>query len=154
MGNTWRAFTILIFSVFAIAIVVFAVNVGSKSGPPVAFILFFSFAALWNAYWFLFRMAYEVSFDDHDLQWRAPLRSGTLPLLELTVIRPQKLSPNVYLFESTGRRPVLMMLARGSLDLIRDVNVAAPQVTVKIGRTATLWGRGGRFKWGGYRRLS
>ena len=68
-----RPLTVAVFGALGIAGVAMLVNlVAGGSGPPAAFVLFWVAAYGWNAYWWLFRIAYEVAVvRGSTLRWRS-----------------------------------------------------------------------------------
>ena len=52
-------------------------------GPPGWFMALWVGALAWNAYWWLFRVAYVLELSDTELRWRAPLAHGTVPVRAL-----------------------------------------------------------------------
>ncbi len=67
----------------------------------------------WNAYWFLMRFAYAVEVEDGVLRWRAPLRSGTVPVAGLRRLRPSWLFSNIEVLEIEGGPALLVWAVRG-----------------------------------------
>ncbi|MDQ1541895.1 MAG: hypothetical protein QOH29_2621 [Actinomycetota bacterium] len=135
----YRIQVIAMFVVFAVVAVVLVVNLATgASGPPIGFSVFWIAAVVWNAYWFLLRVAYRVDLQDHELRWRAPLKSGTIPLDTLREIRPSRMSSNVELFEWDGGRPLIVFAMKGLRDFCAVIQAATPHVGVRFGWQARL----------------
>jgi hypothetical protein len=78
-------YRLLIFAIFVplgIAGVAMVVNlVAGGTGPSAAFVVLWAAAYGWNAYWWLFRIAYEVGVvDGSTLRWRSIARTRVAPL--------------------------------------------------------------------------
>lgn len=73
----------LVASPFAAAAII------SKEGPSALVLLAAWIAALaWNAYWWLFRIAYRLELRGETLHWRAPLAGGSIPVGSITGVGP------------------------------------------------------------------
>ena len=87
-------FFFMLFGVFGVATVVLIVQaLTGDERFSVPFLLFWLFALGWNAYWWLFRVAYSLALRDGVLEWEAPLRRGHIATAALTAFRPLKLLP-------------------------------------------------------------
>jgi len=139
----YRVQVIVMLGAFAagdVAMLIGAVLTGnrpSRETPPLWFVAFFTFVVAWLAYWFLWRIAYWVEVRSDGFTWRTPIRSGFVPIGEVTAI-------------VTG--PVLMGTARiktqsGSIILFPTSPFPAfadraaqlyPQIEVAIGKFTRL----------------
>jgi len=70
------------FTILGLAGVALVVNLLSGGeGPGLGFVVFWLAAYFWNAYWWLFRIAYEVGVDDRStLRWCSVMRCHQTPL--------------------------------------------------------------------------
>ncbi len=59
----YRLQVIFTFLVFGVGAVLLLTSLGSAKGPPVWFAVTWIAIAVWNAYWFLFRIAYRLEVD-------------------------------------------------------------------------------------------
>ena len=118
------------FSLFAVVAVwlVAMVATGAKNGPPVLFVAFWVLAALWNGYWFLFRICYRISLEEASLRWDAPAAHGVVALDALRDVRPSRLGPTVAVIRADGSRPILVWQTKGFRDLLRAMQAQAPQL--------------------------
>lgn len=85
----YRLLTFAVFVPLGIAGVAMLVNlVAGGTGPPAGFVVLWLAAYAWNAYWWLFRIAYEVGvMDASTLRWRSITSSHEIPLAQVTGIR-------------------------------------------------------------------
>jgi hypothetical protein len=118
------------FSLFAVVAVwlVAMVATGAKNGPPVLFVAFWVLAAVWNGYWFLFRICYRISLEEASLRWDAPAAHGVVALDALRDVRPSRLGPTVAVIRADGSRPILVWQTKGFRDLLQAMQAQAPQL--------------------------
>src|ERR1700733_13108763 len=67
---------------------------GGGGGGLLAFAIFFFAAGLWISYGFMFRAPYELVIQEGTLSWKAPVRSGSLPVSEIRSVRPYRWGQN------------------------------------------------------------
>lgn len=94
--------------------------------------LFWLAIAGWNVYWFLLRFAYAVELEDGTLSWRAPLRSGTVPVAELHRVRPSWIFSNIEVLETERGTPALMWAVKGFDQFISAVTGQRPGLQVRV----------------------
>ena len=124
----------MLFAVFGLATVVLIVEGMTGSGGfSSPFVLFWLFALGWNAYWWLFRVAYSVTLRDGVLAWEAPLRRGRIATSALRAFRPMKLLPNVIVIKHAGGQPLLVMPGKGIADLAAALRETRPDLDVRVG---------------------
>ena len=83
----WVGFPLLIMSVLMIAgVSILVLTTTGHAGPPSWFLVIWFGVFGWNAYWWLFRVAYRVELVGQTLQWKAPFTSGALPVGEITSV--------------------------------------------------------------------
>ena len=129
-----RWFFLMLFGLLvAMAVVFIVLAITGDDGPSAPFLLFWLFALGWNAYWWLFRVAFSLTIGNGVLEWEAPLRRGRIPVTELTAFRPMKLLPNVVLISHTGGRPLLVMPRKGIVDLASAIGRSRPDLEVRVG---------------------
>jgi hypothetical protein len=80
----------------------------------------------WNLYWFLLRFAYAVDLEDDVLRWRAPLRSGTLPIATLRRVRSSRIFSNVQIMEIGDGAPILVWAVKGVGQLMDALEAQRP----------------------------
>lgn len=92
---------------------------------PVAFVVAFSLALLWNAYWFLVGCACEVRFDGETVTWQSGFRSGSMHVDEITEIRRRfRFAPTIFsASDSVGLFP-----AKGMRTFIEEVVRTRPEL--------------------------
>jgi hypothetical protein len=86
----------------------------------------------WNVYWFLLRFAHVVDVEDGMLRWRAPLRSGSLPISELRSVRPSRLFSNIEIMETADGTRLLVWAVRGFSGLMEAVASERPDLPVLL----------------------
>jgi len=129
-----RWFFLMLFGLFAaMAVVLIVLAITGDDGPSAPFLLFWLVALGWNAYWWLFRVAFSLTVSNGALEWEAPLRRGRVPITELTAFRPMKLLPNVLVIKHTGGRPLLVMPGKGIADLATAIAGSRPDLEVRVG---------------------
>jgi hypothetical protein len=140
----WRLQVIATCVVFTgVAIAMLVVAAMGKRGPGWAFTLFWIAAAAYMSYWFLFRVAYELLLTEDRLLWKAPLRSGSVPLTEIRAIYPYRWGPSSEVIALANGTRLHVMVQKGFLAFIQDLRAKAPAVPVDVNR---LWARlGERF---------
>jgi hypothetical protein len=120
------------FSVFAVVgvwLVAMAAS-GAKAGPPVVFVAFWALAAIWNGYWFLFRISYRIVLSETSLRWDAPAAHGVVALSALRDVRPSPFGPTVAVIRADGRRTILVWRTKGLRNLLRAMQANAPQLAI------------------------
>ncbi|HEX9035275.1 MAG TPA: hypothetical protein VF834_25825 [Streptosporangiaceae bacterium] len=138
IGGWYRVLMLAMFAIFGIVAVLLVVAAsGGHGGVPVLFIMMWIVIIGGNGYFSLFRVAYELEFDGERLRWRAPLRSGEVPLSGLTRIRAVRSS---FFGAIDGAREgrVLVLAGKGFTEFSRAVVVARPELPVQIGFRARL----------------
>jgi len=132
---TGRWFLLGMFAIFGVVALVLlgAVLTGGVDGPLVGFSVLWIGVLGWNAYWWLFRLAVAVRLDGDVLRWEAPLRSGSIPLGDLTDVHPMPLLSSVEVFERRAGRPVLIMATKGLSAFLDQLSVARPDLAVRLG---------------------
>ncbi len=108
------------------------------TGPPLWFVGLYLLALVWNAYWFLFRIAYRLDLSQDELSWHAPFRSGTVNLRQIDQMRPQRLGSTFEVIALRQGRPLLVMVQKGFADFASEVQARAPHIGVRIGSLARL----------------
>ena len=141
MYSLYRARVLGTFGV-ATAVAVGLIVAAGASHVPVWFCAVWAAAVAWNGYWFLFRVAYDLSFDGTTVLWRAPLRSGALSLQEVTGLRPSRFGPNVELLASREGRPVVVLARPGFRPFAEALAAARPDLGAKRGGPAPTAGTG------------
>jgi hypothetical protein len=131
---------VAIFGIFAVvAIVLVAVALGgSTDGPPVVFTAFWLGALIWNGYWWLFRLAIELSIDGTVLTWATPLRRGRIDLQDVTELRPMRLMSSVEVIGLRDRRPLLTPATKGIRMFTDELTRLRPDLSVRLGWQSRL----------------
>src|ERR1700693_6017020 len=90
----FRPMVFVLFPALGLVGVAMVLNLLSGgTGPGLGFVAFWLAAYAWNAYWFLFRLAYEVGVTDRStLRWCTVTRCREIPVSSLkdieTPVRP------------------------------------------------------------------
>src|SRR4051812_26839451 len=140
MYALWRVQILAMFAIFgvaAVALVVAALS-GGNGSPPLVLSLLWSAIAVWNGYWFLWRVAYQLELDHEQLRWWAPLRRGVIPLAELQELKPFLLGSSVEVFRSSAQPDVLVFVRRGLKDFAGVIKERAPHVAIRFGIYARI----------------
>lgn len=151
MHALWRLQIFATCAIFAVVgVVVVVTSVMASSGPPVWFAVLWLLVAVWNSYWFLFRIAYRLDLWQSSIRWQTPLRSGTIALTDLVEMRPMRFGSSVEVLRLSDGSKVQVMVRRGFVDFMAEVQAAAPHVQARVGTLARIgnWGPGPR----GFRR--
>ena len=84
----YRLLTFAVFVPLGIAGVAMLVNlVAGGTGPPLVFVVLWLAAYAWNAYWWLFRIAFQVGvMHGSTLRWRSITSGHEIPLARVTGI--------------------------------------------------------------------
>lgn len=129
-----RIFFISVFAVFGIvALALVAASFGSNDGPPAAFLALWLAALVWNAYWWLFRIALELTMDRYQLTATMPLRSRQIALDDIVEIRPLKLASNGIVISIAGQRPVLALATAGMRGFVDELARRRPEIPIRAG---------------------
>jgi hypothetical protein len=81
--------------------------------------------SLWQ---YLFRIAYELRANGDSLAWKAPLRSGAIPLAEIREIRCRM---NWALIKADGGRRIRVFAAKGFVPFARALAERFPAIQVR-----------------------
>jgi hypothetical protein len=141
MYALWRAQILAMFAVFVVAAVFMVAAIAAGSGPPVWFAAFWLAALVWNGYWFLFRVAYQLDLTEHEICWRTPLRSGSIALTDLVELRPHRFGSSIEVIQLASGTKVLVMVRKGFVDFMMEIQRLAPQVHARVGAFAKLGNR-------------
>jgi hypothetical protein len=138
MYPLWRVQILSMFVLFAVVgVVVLVAAVVASSGPSL-FALVWVLGVIWNGYWFLFRIAYRLDLTESSLAWRTPLRSGTIALIDLVEMRPSRFGSSAEVLRSSDGSKVLVMVRKGFVDFMAEVQAAGPHVEARVGTFAKI----------------
>lgn len=130
-----------ILATFTLTVVILATAFSGTGGPPIAFIALWIAIAIWNGYWFLFRIAYHLEVNDQTLRWRAPFRQGTVSLLDISELRPSRFGSNIELFELASGTRSLVFVRKGFRAFADELVELRPGLPVRLGLQARLFER-------------
>ena len=135
-----KPFFFVMFAFFAVvgAFLVLATPTEGPEAVPAGFKVFWVGALVWNAYWFLFRIAVSLRLEDRELVWDAPLRSGRIAVGDVVAVRPMRFASNVEVFEQRGGRPVMVMVTKGLSDFLAELSKLNPNLPVRLGWQSRL----------------
>lgn len=138
----WRLQIFGTFAIFAVVgVPVVATSLVARSGPPIWFAVLWLLVAVWNGYWFLFRIAYRLDLSESSIRWRAPLRSGTIALSDLVEMRPFRFGSTVEVLCLSDGSKVEVMVQKGFVEFMAEVQAAAPHVQARVGTFAKIGDR-------------
>ena len=139
MLRYWPAALFAGFAILGVGgVVVVVVSVSGHDGPPTWFVGLWLLALAWNGYWWLFRIAYRLDLTQTDLAWRAPLRQGSLRTADLVEMRPYVFGSSIEVIVPSEGAKVLVLVRKGFVDFMREVETVAPQVRTRVGLYAKL----------------
>ncbi len=137
----------LIFGMFAIAAIGLTAATIAGNGPPMLFTVLWVSAAVWNAYWFLWRIGFSIEVDGTTVTWRAALRRRELTLSDLT--GNGSLWMNLDRIKVQEGRSLLVMPGDRSwvtfLDALNEVHPGHPFAPTTMNRLAAKWPLSGMF---------
>jgi hypothetical protein len=146
----YRTQIFAIFALFAVVAVVMLATTASDSGPPLPFLLLWIAIAIFNGYWFLFRIVYELELDDQILRWRTPLRRGSVALLDIAELRPFRLGSNIEIIELDDGTRLRVFVRKGFRAFADELAAQRPGLPVRLGFQARMTER--MPGWSGFRR--
>jgi hypothetical protein len=139
MYGLWRVQVLGTFAACAVVgVTTLVVSLSFSFGPPAWFAALWLLAVIWNAYWFLLRIAYRLDLSEADLSWRTPLRSGTIALADLVEMRPSRMGSTVEVLSLSDGSKVLVMVRKGFVDFATEIQQIAPHLQVRIGLYAKI----------------
>jgi hypothetical protein len=130
----YRPLTFAVFIPLGIAGIAMLVNLlAGGIGPPAPFVVFWLAAYVWNAYWWLFRIAYEVGVvHGSNLRWRSITTTREMPLERVkrieTPIPPFGIGLKRIVVE--GDRSPLIIANQGYQDVVAMIVQFSPDVPV------------------------
>jgi hypothetical protein len=95
----------------------------------VPFLVVFMSVWAYMIYSMAFRAIYRMRLTETELCWHSLVRTGAIPLSQLTSIRYR--SSRLIIIEATGRKPLRVSAVAGIADFTADLKRAAPQVEVR-----------------------
>jgi hypothetical protein len=126
MYALWRAQILAMFAVFVVAGVLMVVAIAAGSGPPVWFAAFWLAALVWNSYWFLFRIAYQLDLTERELYWRTPFRNGSIALTDLVELRPHRFGSSIEVIQLADGAKILVMVRKGFVEFMAENPTSRP----------------------------
>jgi hypothetical protein len=104
------------------------------TGPGLGFVVFWLAALGWNAYWFLFRIAYEIGVTNRStLRWCSVSRCREIPLTRVkgmeTTVPPFGVGLKRIVVE--GDRSPLIMVQPGFRDVVAMMLALRPDLVMK-----------------------
>lgn len=113
---------------------------GRPLGPILP--LAFSALAIFNVWFWLFRVTYELRLEGDSLHCETPVGSRTIDVAGITAIRSGRVDAGVAVIESRAAPPVWVSAARSLGELVDKVRARNGGMTVDIGRSVTRFRRG------------
>jgi hypothetical protein len=131
----YRPLIFALLLILGLAGVALVVNLLSgATGPGLGFVVFWLAAYAWNAYWFLFRIAYEVSFTEGStVRWCTVTRCREIPLTSVkgieTPFPPFGVGLKRIVVE--GHRSPLIMVQPGIREVLAKILELRPDLVVR-----------------------
>ncbi len=130
-----RPLIFVLFPVLGLVGVALVLNlVSGGEGPGLWFVVFWLAAYAWNAYWFLFRIAYEVGVvDGTTLRWCSVVRCREIPLSKVKTVETPFPPFGVGLKRIVveGDRSPLVIASPGFRDVVAMVLELRPDLVMK-----------------------
>lgn len=125
------AFVLFVMTVLVIAGIFLAVRtISGQPGPPVWFAALWFLALGWSMYWWLFRVAYRVELVGRTLNWRAPLRRGSIPVDAIERVGRYVGASSMWVLRGTGHASVVVPTQRRDftpmLEALNRLNPTVP----------------------------
>ena len=134
----WKIQMFAMFVVFAVVALALTIGALSSKGPPAAFALLWCAALVWNAYWFLWRMAFELELDGEVMRWQVPLRKGQLKVANITEVRPSKFGSSAMVMKMNDGSSLLVMVRKGLSSFTDVLQSARPDLSIRLGRYSRI----------------
>jgi hypothetical protein len=121
--------------VLLVAIGLIVVTVAESQPQMLVFLVFWCGAAGWHTYWKVTRVALRVEIDESELRWWSALRSGCVPIADITWVGP---GPGVFrstapvLIKHRGGRAVTVVPTRGIIDLVEAIARQRPDLALRL----------------------
>jgi hypothetical protein len=122
------------FGVFVLVALPAAVAIlfGGGDELPLDFAVFWLVAGMWNAYWWLSRMAFELRLESGDLMWIGGLRRGRVPVQDVIEVRPMSFAPRFILFVCRSGRPIVAFTGEGLQAFASDLARQRPGIPIRL----------------------
>jgi hypothetical protein len=105
----WVLFVMFVLTVLVVAgVSIVFQSFAGRPGPPAGFMAVWFAALGWNVYWWLFRVAYRVDLVDRTLYWRAPLRSGSIPVDSIDGVGRFFMAPYTCVVRASGHTSLMV----------------------------------------------
>ena len=134
----YRAQILAMFGLFAVIAVGFVTAAAMSNAPLLVFAALWVATLLWNGYWFLLRLVYDLELDGDAIRWRTPLRSGTITLSDVVELRPSRFGSNAEVFELVDRARLLVFVRKGFRAFADELVARRPELPVRLGFQARL----------------
>lgn len=119
-------------------------SVVGGGGPGWPFTGFWLFALCWMAYWFMWRLVYEIELRDDVLLWRTPITSGVVKLQDIRELHPWGLVRNAEAIDLVDGRRILVLVQQGFNAFAEDLATRVPGLPIAVSQWANVADR-----WGG-----
>jgi hypothetical protein len=129
LPSYYRFQVLITFGIF----VVVSASLGGAgyARQSLSFALLWTAILIWNGYWFLLRIVYQVEVGAGVLSWRAPLRSGQVPVTEVVAIRPSSLAGHIV---QTRRGKIVVAFSTMGFDEFgAALRALEPSISVRVG---------------------
>ncbi len=131
-------YRLLIFAIFVplgiVGVAMFVNLLAGGIGPPAAFVILWLAAFVWNLYWCLFRIAFEVGVvNGSTMRWRSITRTREIPLARVKGIEtpypPFALGLKRIIVD--GDRSPLIVANQGYRDVVAMIGQLRPDLVVR-----------------------
>lgn len=138
MYSLYRVQILATFALATIIAVGLAIAAAMTSPPVLVFVALWVAALLWNGYWFLLRIVYDLVLDGDVLRWRTPVRSGTVKLSDVVELRPSRLGSNAEVIEFADRSRLIVFVRKGFKAFADEMKARRPGLPIRLGFQARL----------------
>ena len=114
------------------------------AGPPPWFAIVWIAILGWNVYWWIFRVTFALKVEGDRLYWQGAFRAGSLPLTDISRLRPSGFGSAIEVIESTDGSTILVWTRRGFGSFCQALQSRRPDLQVRLGwqaRLADAWPR-------------
>lgn len=122
--------------------------------PPVVFVILWLAAFGWNAYLWLFRIAWRLELDGDVLKWQTPLRHGQSLAEDIRSIGPHPLSEQVSVISRESLPRIYILTRSGFNQFAEELMKVAPAASYRENSYAVQRAKRTRQWASGFRKIS
>jgi hypothetical protein len=133
LGRPYRIFVFFGAAFFGFGVVATIIRLVTVAQPMPdrAFLTVWIAVVVFGQYWYLFRQAYDLRFDNEYLYWRSPLRAGKVLVHDLRRVRVRWGTDAI--IESVDGRRLHVLAQKGFGRFCAKLAAQHPSLVVRIG---------------------